>query len=418
MKSSICLLFILAYGCPIVTLFGQPCDALIQYRDGQLHKDFELASKKYSLNSQAIADARKFKSELLNHRGWNEGFSVRNSLKDGALTTAYLAKTLKMVCDLVNTSLGFYTGSALAASSVITSKKSQFIYDALSTGKSIYELSTVASEESALRAAMENGNSLMKSLAATYSFAKDIEEIANMDKDHNELREEVSRTLQLLDDAITKYETAAHDNAKQVTQINEIKKGIDLYWAKHCKLTQKKEESIAPKKKLVQKVPVVPAKQNAVTSVQPNATSIYVFFTADLTLGSSFAPRSVKIISKPVLFNGHESELPAEKARFIGRIRDKLPQLMAGQEDVRTDLASVVGGNIVRADNSEELEQQVDALVEQLSGGVKTHYNYLAENKRKLVRSQQECIGEIERYKSFTRSTLAGIGSPTEFVEL
>ena len=158
------------------------------------------------------------------------------------------------------------------------------------------------------------------------------------------------------------------------------------------------------------------AQASTITPSVSDDRPVYVFYTANVVLGSSFAPRTVTIISKPMLFDGQESTQLAGKSRFEQQVKAILPQLMANDGQVRTDLASVISGKIVRADNSDELNRRAEAIVRNLP--VSIHYNYLVNNIKKTARSEQECYQAIQYHKEFVLKALAEINESTEFFQL
>lgn len=143
---------------------------------------------------------------------------------------------------------------------------------------------------------------------------------------------------------------------------------------------------------------------------------VYVFYTSDIMLGSSFAPRTIKIISKPMLFDGQRSTQQAGKTRFVQQVKEILPKLIANDEHVRTDAPSVASRHIVRIDNAEELDQRVEIIVKKLP--VYIHYNYLVNDIKKTARSEQECYQAIQYHKAFVMKALADINESTEFLQL
>ncbi|MBL7736036.1 MAG: hypothetical protein JNL51_11300, partial [Chitinophagaceae bacterium] len=299
---------------------AQDCEALIRYRDVELNRQYKAAFDKYSVNKQAMMDIEKIRYDLLNG-DWHS-YSTAFAASDAGITTAIIAKNIQTTCNLILDLLKIVPGAELGAEAAEkASLTATRIYDAIQAGEKIADVVQDGAEKTAYREVLSLGNPLMKAVNTAWKFSEDVAKMAEMPKQHNELKTELKRILDMLQTELAKYQKAIESSDARMKELRAIVEGITRYLAKYCppKENNKKAERPAPAFRLEETAPspAVVAKKKPASN-----NAFYLFLSTSITIGE----KSVNVISPPVMHTGEFSDdMSDKKEKFIQEIVRQLP---------------------------------------------------------------------------------------------
>lgn len=221
MKNLLLILALLLFN----SLTAQDCQSLVNYRDTQLYAQYDKAFKKYTITQNAKNDVEKIRKELLDETSWNAS--------DGRLTIGMIASNLKMTTTLISGLLQFHPSAGLANKSVKLLSAENFLV-ALEARDAITTLMEDGAEKAAYQLVLSKGGPLSNAVKSVWDLAEEFEKMTSLPEERTKFREDIKRSLDLIDLEISKYDTAINDNSYKMEQINIAKEGIDKYLNKNC----------------------------------------------------------------------------------------------------------------------------------------------------------------------------------------
>lgn len=206
---------------------AQKCQELVIYRDTKLFDEYDKTYSKYKINQQAKDKIVKIKNELLSDTRW--------ATSDAGLTTGIIAKNIATTCNLIADLMKFNPALGIATSRVtgagLTALK---VYQLIQAGQSIKKLVTDGGEKSAYAMMLSYGGPLGQAVKMAWDLGEGIKQMAEMPEDRQELKAEVKHALDAINSELEKYNRAVSESTRRLTEINEIKNGIDNYIRTYC----------------------------------------------------------------------------------------------------------------------------------------------------------------------------------------
>lgn len=370
-------------------LNAQNCQQLIHYRDVELNKQYndavEKYTKKYKLNHEIIADMQRTKRETLDEKEWGKLMSTQTTMTDGGLTTAIIAKNIQITCTLISDLLKIVPAADVAGTTIEkTSLTAESVLKVIESGKSLKSIVTEDAEKTAYREVLSKINPLTKAVKTAWNFAEGVQKMVAMPEDRDKLKSEVERILNMVDNAVSKYQKEIDDNSANVKQLNEIQIGITQYLNEHCDKTKFKGDIKMQKRDLTQTKKTIPANNQSKASTN----FFYIFLTVSIEIkpkASQFSnlqsSKKIFIISAPILHQGSLSDsMVQEKKQFFLDIERQFN------------------------DKPESLKELLESNDFE---GTKVHYG--KPYSKALLRTKEEGLEAIEAYKKSTKDLLDGL---------
>ncbi|MFV5701749.1 hypothetical protein ACM55F_07730 [Flavobacterium sp. XS2P12] len=301
------------------------CEELVNYRDKILAKEFNSAYLKYTLNIEAKEDIRKIKESLLSDKAsWYSILSTNSTSSDMTLAYAEIVQVFKLLSDKYSYILKLLSGNTLYASGVDYGTKSQdYWYNVIKSGKTLHKAVMENAEKEAYKEVMSKAGAFGNSIKAGVEFVENINEFSKLEKDHTELKKEITRQLDLIDKKYNEYERSIKSSEQMQNQIIEVVKGIDKYLIENkCDSNDAIETML---KKELEKAP------NLIENVSnPNfIDSAYMFIAATINVkGKDRWGKRLYLFSAPILYKGdiYDSK---EKAieEFFSKAEKTIPDI-------------------------------------------------------------------------------------------
>jgi hypothetical protein len=305
-------------------LICQNCEKLIHYRDVELVMQFDNAKKKYvdkyKLGNEAIADMKKIKTDLLNERGWDELMSTGTAMSKGGVTVAQIARLIKTYCDLILGLAEMMPAENVAAAAIKEAKLTgEQAYKLLKSGKDLKEIVEGNLEKVATKNVLDESGLAGKAAKTGLEFYENLDEFVKIPEEREKLKSEVERILDLLDNAVYKYQQDLEKSKEKLKDILGIEQGITKYLNENCKdITDKKDLKNSPKKEPGENK-ILPAKTE---DKKVSGSAFYIFFSANLSVNGKF----LTVISAPALYHGMLTDAMIDyKEDFIKQVERQLP---------------------------------------------------------------------------------------------
>lgn len=365
------------------------CDELIHYRDVELLKQYDDVIKKYSSHNKPehdeIEDLKRQKLQLLNERGWNELMSTGTAISEGGVQIAQIAQIIKANCDLFNNLLGMMPGGNIANGAIkVTILTSEQVLGILEDGKDFKDIADGKLEETADKVVAYQMMGLGgKAVVTGLEFAQNLNEFVKIPEEREKLKSEVKRILDMIDNAIDKYEQDLGKNEELVNQKIQIVNGITKYLLEHhCKGTTFKKDTKNSSKNELDKEPLVNANNKKTIG-----NTFYIFLVTDIDLKPS---KTLYIISTPLLHQGNlKDPMQDEKEQFITNIKIQL----ADKPDIPKELLEI---------DTKNIDVHLDKPY-----------------STKLLKTKEDVFEAIEAYKKSMRDAIDGLGAdPLEFLQI
>lgn len=298
-------------------LKAQDCDELIHYRDVELIKQYDQIidnfTKKYKINQEAINDIKRIKRETLDEKGWDELMSTGTAISDRGVTIAQIAAVIKTYCDLIKgvAEMLPVEGEAIGAAKSVKFSAEQ-IYHFIEKGNTLKEISErneTKLMEVEVKYILSELDIAGKAMKVALEFNKNMTELIKIPEEREKLKNEVERILDMMDNAIARYQENLKDSKEALDQTIQIVNGITQYLSKNCKnFSPPKKQQIPLKEKIS-----ATEQKTVVINKNTPGNSFYIFLTT--TLQSS---KTLYAISKPVLHEGSlKDDMQNEKQQFI-----------------------------------------------------------------------------------------------------
>lgn len=378
------------------TIGGQNCAELIHFRDVELYEQYDNAFEKYKLNQDAINEMRRIRKETLGEREWNKLMSTETATSDGGLATAIIAQNIKTTCTLISDLLKFNPAAGIVGTAVEKTNISvERIYETIKFGKSLTSIVDEGAEKTAYKELLSKGGPVGQAVKTAWSFSEGVAKMVALPKDRDNLKSEVIRILDMVDNAVAKYQQALDKSTLKLTELNNIKIGIDKYLSEHCKDNDEIDKLL--KKELAKQNKQqnsAPSEEKSIVDRGKKVTdnAFYIFLTTTIEIkpqSSQFSnlqsSKTLIIISKPNLHEGNlTDDMQIERNQFIGNIQKHF------------------------ADNP-------DIFSELYNKKMEVHFGkpYSAE----LLKNSTEGYEAIEAYKAYIKETLDGLAQ-FDFLEL
>ncbi|TPN87146.1 hypothetical protein [Aquimarina algicola] len=203
------------------------CEELLIYRNQTISEKWELAKKKYMINTSMIEDIRRYRKELIDD-------------SSPASDWRLIPITLKTLCDAINDLVGVASPSGqiinLAKEAGDVSQKSERIYNYINDGKKILDQATADNIEMIIA---NEAISRLGRLGAVYSFVNNLRENVNNYEQFSESKKELNRLLKMFEDSLKEYNRRLDKSYSEFEELNNYVVYIDNYLKKNCK---KREE--------------------------------------------------------------------------------------------------------------------------------------------------------------------------------
>lgn len=207
--------------------FADDCTQLVEYRDGQLYSDFEIAFDKHEIFEKGKADLAKLKRDLISDTKTWYRLSGSN---DWANVVAHMAQHIKTNTNFFGNLLGFHPATGVirdaGEATMITAEQ---IYSGLKAGKTIYSLSKNGLEETYTKLLLARAGPVGRAAKTVWDLAGDIQKLAYLEEDHQQLKQDMRSALDNLDRQFQLLERKMIAEKGRINTINDIKEGIDRF---------------------------------------------------------------------------------------------------------------------------------------------------------------------------------------------
>jgi len=360
------------------------CLELVHYRDKELYQQYVKAfneyTNKYKLDKQAIIDLQKNREDLLKGDASWWQMSTKTATTDAGLATALIAKNIQISCKLISNLLKFNPAVGIAHNAVEEGVLAvDRIYEGIEAGEKIHYLVNEGVEKAAYQEVLSIAGPLGQAVKTAWDLSEGISEMTEMPENRDKLKEEVTRILDMIDVQAKKYQKNIDLISGNLSNINEIKKGIDKYLARKCKYVSPEKNLPENKKTFI----IEDSKKSNVVKQEKSVSgaSYYVFFTTQIYIDNKLTD----IISKPIPYDGKPNDISTDdQDHFIDQIKLQIP-------------------------NQEDLKK------EELRNYIKVHYGKPFSTL--LLKSNNDVYEAIDAYKKSMFEAVQGIGE-VNFLQL
>jgi hypothetical protein len=199
--------------------------ALIDYRDNQLVKNYDAIFFQIESKEDALNDLKNMEQKLTDDATWQTS--------DATLLIGQLATGLKAVCDLTGTILTYVSPHAeielIYTAGIITAKG---LDASLADGWTVDAFNKEMIIDIGKEIAASSDKYVARPALAVYELKEAIEQLTDsLPENRDKLRESISEQLEHLNSGIEGYQSSLEDFESNLDEINSIQKRIDDYVA-------------------------------------------------------------------------------------------------------------------------------------------------------------------------------------------